>query len=259
MPEMTEYAAGTPIWVDVATTDLAGARAFYGALFGWESEDGDPDFGGYTMFTKDGKLVAGVGPVMGEGQPAAWSTYLAVHDVDKTTAQVTAAGGRVLMPPMTINDAGRMAMYADPTGAVIGVWQPDQHRGAELVNEPGTVVWNELATRDVDAAKSFYETVFGLDPQASQFDDTYTTLHAGGKPAAGLLPMPAGYPPQVPAHWSVYFAVEDTDATVAKLTELGGAVRMPPFDTPPGRTAVLADPYGAVFAVIAMNPDFATG
>ncbi|HVE97949.1 MAG TPA: VOC family protein [Mycobacteriales bacterium] len=259
MPEMTEYAAGTPIWVDVATSDLDGARKFYGALFGWESEDGDPDFGGYTMFTKGGKMVAGVGPVMDPSQPVAWSTYLAVDDVDKTTEQVTAAAGQVLVPAMTINDAGRMAVYADPTGAAVGVWQPDQHRGFELVNEPGTVVWNELATRDVDAAKAFYSAALGLEPKASEFDDTYTTLHADGRPVAGLMNMPEGYPPQVPAHWSVYFAVEDTDATVARLTELGGVVRMPAFDTPPGRTAVLADPYGAVFAVIAMNPDFQTG
>ena len=259
MPEMTDYAPGTPIWVDVATSDLRGARDFYEALFGWTSEDGPEEFGGYTMFRKDGRLVAGIGPVMGEGQPVVWSTYLAVDDADKTTEQVTAAGGQVLVPPMTIPEAGRMAVYADPTGAAVGVWQPGVHRGFELVNEPGSVVWNELATRDVEAAKAFYSAALGLDPQDSQFDPSYVTLHAGGRPAAGLMPMPDGYPPQVPSHWSVYFAVADADAAVARAAELGATVRRPPFDTPPGRTAVVADPYGAVFAVIAMDPDFMTG
>lgn len=196
MPEMTDYAPGTPIWVDVATTDLRGARDFYRALFGWESEDGPEEFGGYTMFTRGGKMVAGVGPVMGEGQPVVWSTYLAVDDADKTTEQVTSAGGQVLVAPMTIPGAGRMAVYADPTGAAIGAWQPAEHKGFELVNEPGSVVWNELATRDVEAANAFYRDAFGLDPQASEFDPSYLTLHAGGRPAGGLMPMPEGYRPR---------------------------------------------------------------
>ena len=256
MPEMTDYPAGAPIWVDLSTTDLTAAREFYAQLFGWASEDGDPAFGGYTMFTKDGKNVAGVGPVMGEGQPVVWSTYLATDDADKTTEQVGAAGGTVLVPPMQIPGAGRMAMYADPTGAVIGVWEPHEHKGAQLVNEPGTVVWNELATRDVAAATAFYAAAFPVEAQPSEWDPSYTTLNVGGQAMAGVMPMPAGYPPQVPAHWATYFAVEDADATAARATELGGAVRQPPTDTPPGRMAVLADPQGAVFAVIAMNADF---
>jgi len=255
MPEMTDYAAGTPIWVDVATPDLDAAREFYGGLFGWEAAPGNPEFANYTNFTKDGKNVAGLGPLMNEGQPPSWSTYLASDDAQKTTELVTSAGGQVIVEPMAVGDLGTMAVYADPTGAAIGIWQAGQHKGAQLVNEPGTVVWNELATRDVDAAKAFYSAAFPITTEVAEFDPTYTTLNVDGRPVGGLMPMPAEYPPQVPSHWSVYFAVADTDATVAKATSLGAKVRMPAFDTPVGRTAVLADPAGAVFAVIAMNPD----
>ncbi len=258
MPEMTDYPAGTPIWVDLMTTDLGAAREFYGSLFGWASEDGDPAFGGYTMFTKQGKNVAGVGPVMAEGQPVVWSTYLATDDADKTTELVKSAGGQVLVEPMDIPGAGRMAMYADPTGAAIGVWQAQEMKGAGLVNEPGTVCWNELATRDVEAAKKFYSEAFPIEPQGTEWDPTYTTLNVNGRAVAGLMPMPEGYPPQVPAHWATYFAVEDTDATIAKATELGGKVRQPATDTPAGRMAVVADPQGGVFAVITINPDMPT-
>ncbi len=258
MPEMTDYPAGRPIWVDLMSTDCAAGREFYGSLFGWESEDGDPAFGGYTMFTKGGKNVAGVGPVMTEGQPVVWSTYLATDDADKTTELVTSAGGQVIVEPMDIPGAGRMAFYADPTGAAVGVWQAREMKGAELIGEPGTVCWNELATRDVDVAKAFYAAAFPLTTEAAKFDPSYTTLNVNGKAVAGLMPMPAEYPPQVPSHWSVYFAVADTDATVAKATELGATVRMPAFDSPPGRTAVLADPQGAVFAVITVDPNLPT-
>ena len=257
MPEVSHHAPGTPTWVDVAVPDVPAAQKFYSSLFGWSAEEGDPDFGGYAMFTKDGKKVAGIGPIMGEGQPAAWTTYLATDDVDKTTELVSGAGGQVLMPPMAIADAGKMALYADPTGAVVGVWQPGTNTGMELANEPGSVCWNELATRDVEAAKAFYSAAFPVTAEAPEWDASYTTLNVDGKAAAGIMPMPDGYPPQVPAHWSTYFAVADTDAVAAKATELGGTVRMPAFDTPPGRTAVLADPAGAVFAVITLNPDFA--
>jgi len=255
MPEITDYAPGTPIWVDVTVKDVDKGRRFYGDLFGWESEDGDPAFGGYTMFTKGGKLVAGIGPAMDESQPFVWSTYLATEDADKTTELVTSAGGKVLVPPMDIGDAGRMAVYADPTGAAVGVWQPDQNPGAQVANEPSTWTWSELSTRDVAAAKAFYTSAFPLTAQPAEFDPSYTTLHADGRAVAGLMTMPAAYPPQVPAHWATYFAVEDTDAAVARLTELGGAVRQPTFDTPAGRTAVVADPCGGVFALIAINPD----
>ncbi|HVF20150.1 MAG TPA: VOC family protein [Mycobacteriales bacterium] len=255
MPEMTDYPPGTPIWVDLMTTDLGAAREFYAGLFGWDSEDGDPAFGGYTMFTKGGKNVAGVGPVMAEGQPVVWSTYLATDDADKTTELVRSAGGQVIVEPMDIPGAGRMAMYADPTGAAVGVWQAGEMKGAELANEPGTVCWNELATRDVEAAKAFYSAAFPIEAQGTDWDPTYSTLNVNGRPVAGLMPMPAGYPPQVPAHWATYFAVDDTDDVVAKAAELGAKVRQPASDSPAGRSAVLADPQGGVFAVIAMSPE----
>lgn len=255
MTEKTGYPAGAPLWVDVASADVDASRAFYGSLFGWESDPGDPEFGGYSTFTLRGQLVAGIGPLMNEHQPPLWSVYLCTDDADKTTELVTAAGGQVVVPPMTVGDLGRMAVYTDPTGAGIGVWQPMAHTGAQLVDEPGTVCWTELVTRDVEAAKSFYSTTFPMTAEAAGPDPAYTMLHVDGQPVAGLMAMPAAYPDRVPAHWSVYFAVDDADAAVAKAEELGAKVRRPAEDAPWGRFAVLADPQGAVFAVIKVNPD----
>jgi predicted enzyme related to lactoylglutathione lyase len=264
MSEITSYEPGTPSWVDLGTPDIERAADFYGALFGWdvpESENAEQT-GGYRQAMLRGKPVAGMMPLMQEGQPPAWSSYVSVEDAAATAAKVTDAGGTVLAEPMDVMDLGRMAIFADPTGAVFGVWQPGTFVGAEIVNEPGAVVWNELNTRDPEAAKSFYGAVFGWGFEAREFETgSYNTLKVGENTVGGMIDITGRAPDEVPAHWLVYFAVEDTDATVAKANDSGGGVALAPFDiTGVGRIAILKDPFGAVFAVMTPDPSMqATG
>ena len=255
MPEFTSYAAGTPSWVDHATKDIEASNSFYGALFGWVAEDQGEEMGHYTIMRKGGKTVAGNMMAMTEDQPSAWVSYVSVEDADATVALAKKAGAMVFVEPMDVSDIGRMAVFADPTGAAIGVWQPKTFQGAELANEPGSFAWSELNTRDVPAAKTFYSQVFGWEPNDLDMGGMgYTEWKSGDKSLAGMMTMPDVVPAEVPAHWLVYFGVDDTDATVSKATELGATTLMPPTDIPPGRFAVLSDPDGAAFAVIKMNP-----
>ena len=249
MPERQSYLPGTPSWVDIGT-DVEAAKAFYGGLFGWDAMEAGPveETGGYGMFTKAGKMVAGFGPQMNPGPPV-WATYVSVDDADATAAKVQAASGTVVMAPMDVMTAGRMAVFQDPQGAFFSVWQPGEHTGAQLVNEPGSLSWNELSTRDVEGAKVFYGAVFGWGEVTHEGPMPYTEFQLEGAPVAGMMPMPDGME-GIPSHWLVYFAVDDTDATVGRCQELDGSVLMAPMDIPQGRFAVLADSKGAAFAVI---------
>lgn len=255
MSERTSYAPGTPSWVDLGSPDLDASSAFYTQLFGWTAGVApQPEAGGYTMFYQEGKAVAGMGPLMMEGQPPAWSTYVTVDDADKTAAVAKEAGATVFLEPMDVLDVGRMAIFADPAGAVISIWQPRAHIGAELVNEPVSLSWNELATRDIDGAKEFYGRVFSWTGNTAEVGgQQYTEWKLGDDTIAGMLEMGDNFPADVPPHWLAYFAVENTDATVAKAIELGASVVAPAMDIPPGRMAVISDPQGAVFAVIALS------
>jgi uncharacterized protein len=251
MPKFDTYPAGTPSWVDLSSSDPAAAKGFYTELLGWTVDELGPEAGGYAMFQKGGLNVAGVGPIMGEGQPSAWMTYVTTDDADASVAAAKAAGATVLVEPMDVLDVGRMAVFADPAGGVIAVWQPKAHHGAQLANEPGTLCWNELQTRDEDAAKAFYAAVFGWGAETSDMGDMrYTEWKRGDDSVGGMLPMPAEVPAQVPPYWLAYFAVDDADATVEAAGKLGGATVVPATDIPPGRFAVLSDPSGATFAVI---------
>lgn len=248
---MTEYAPGVPMWVDVSSPDMDATRAFYGSLLGWEAQVvDDPAAGGYTMFFRDGKMVGAAGPTFGPEQHPAWATYVCSADAEATARAVTEAGGQVQMGPMDVMGQGRMAVFADPTGAPISIWQPQQHRGAELVNEPGSFCWNELYTRDLPAAREFYRSVFGWEVKEETFSGgPYTLFQVDGKPIAGGMDM-SFLPDSVPPHWLVYFTVENTAETVEQARQLGGTVNSGPDDTPMGPMAVLSDPVGAVFAVI---------
>lgn len=249
---MPDYAPGTPSWIDLGSPDPDGSIAFYGELFGWTATEPAPDTGGYRTFEQDGAAVAGVMQLMQEGQPPAWSTYVSVQDADATAAAVNDGGGSVLVAPMDVTDIGRMAFFADPAGAAFGVWQPKTFTGADLVNVPNSLTWNDLTTRDTEGAKAFYGAVFGWEPGAGPMgaDDPYTVWNIDEKPVGGMTPMGDQFPPEMPPFWSVCFAVADADAIVAKAQELGGSVQVPASDIPIGRFAVLADPHGAVFAVM---------
>ncbi len=253
----TAWGDGTPCWVDLGVADIARAGAFYAELFGWEVQPGPPEAGGYAVCLKDGRQVAGIGPKMGPAdEPSVWTTYLAASNADATAAKIKAFGGHVLVEPMDVMDQGRMAMAADPGGAVFGLWQARQHTGVQLANEPGSLTWNENLSRDFDGNKAFYHAVFGYE--YGDIGDTrfrYATLKAGGSEVGGIGELDSSLPAEVQAHWSVYFAVEDTDAAVATVSGLGGSTVRPAWDSPYGRIAVVADDHGAVFSLISAPAD----
>lgn len=253
---VTNVPPGTPCWADLATAGLEDAKRFYPELFGWTGRVApQPEAGGYTTFLREGLAVAGAGPPATPGQVPVWSTYVATDDADLVSTRVEAAGGQVLVDPFDVFDQGRMAVFSDPAGAAFCVWQPLAMPGAELFNVPGSMSWNELVTPDPEGAKVFYELVFGWQPEEQPMGPVaYTGWRLGDRIVAGMMP-PLGddFPAGMPAYWSVYFAVEDADATAAHAAELGGTILVPPRDIPQGRLAALRDPRGALFMVIALG------
>jgi len=281
MPERDGYIPGVPCWVDTSQPDPQAALDFYGGLFGWEFEDVMPpeSEGKYFVGRLRGGDVAAVGSIPEGGPPIAmWNTYIWVESADQTASKVLGAGGKALMEPFDVMDAGRMAVFADPEGAAFCVWQAKNHRGAQIVNEAGSLNFNGLNTRDVEGAKSFYGSVFGwqtlaLDGGTAMWSlpgygdhleqanpDLRKQMADANAPAgfedvvASINPIPADQP-DVPAHWSVTFAVDDADATAAKATELGGKVIVPPFDAPWVRMTVIADPQGATLIASKFVPE----
>lgn len=254
-------------WADASATDPASSEAFYAGVFGWTIVREHDSEGNhiYTRFQLDGKNVAGLGgkpPDMAE-VPSSWSSYVNVDSVDDVVAAAGSAGGSVMMPTMDVMDYGRMAFITDPTGATVGLWEPNSFTGGDTFLGPNTISWNELATRDPDAAIAFYTAIFPWAIQAMEMPDPlmhYWTIHLDAKVDGdgdmdddyngGILAMTDDWPAEMPAHWMVYIRVTDTDATVARLIELGGSVAVPAFDTPTGRIAVVRDPEGATFSVI---------
>jgi uncharacterized protein len=255
MSQRDSYEPGTPCWVDLSTPDIEASERFYGELLGWEIPElpNSAEMGGYRRAKKAGKDVAGAMPLMEEGQTPAWNTYVSVSDADATTAAVTENGGKVIAEPMAVSDYGKLAVFTDPEGAFFGVWEPSTFAGAELVNEPGALGWNELGTRDTGQAKRFYAAVFGWDHQDedSERAGTYTVWKLGDSLVGGMIDLDAiEMPAVVPAHWLVYFEVDDADAAAGRVEAGGGDVRVGPIDLPVGRFAIAADQFGAVFALI---------
>jgi predicted enzyme related to lactoylglutathione lyase len=253
---MPDYAPGTPSWVELSSQDPDASASFYGELMDWTtSEPGPADqTGGYRMFQQGGQSVGGLMGHMQEGQRTAWMTYVSVADADATATAVKSAGGNVLVEPMDVMDIGRMAVFADPTGAVFGVWQPRAFAGADLVNEPNSLCWNEVLTRDAETDKSFYAAVFNWTPTRPSFEgapDTYTVWQLSGHPVGGMMQMSdEHFPADVPSHWNVCFAVADCDAVVAKARELGATITAGPMDMPIGRFASMIDPQGAPLSIM---------
>lgn len=238
--------------------DVEAAVAFYSGLFGWDIEIGPAEMGHYSMARIRGLDVAALADQQVPGM-VRWTTYLAVDDLDAAMEKVVPAGGSVITEAMDVMTFGRMAIIADPGGCAVALWQAGDHIGARLVNEAGTLCWNELTTRDPQGAMAFLEAVVGLKGKqaASAADGEYFEFHSpSDRPVGGLMPMLGDmWPADLPDHWTVYFAVDDTDAAVAKCEELGGQVCVPATDIPPGRFAVLSDPQGGMFSVIKMAID----
>jgi uncharacterized protein len=275
MSAQDRYIPGVPCWIDSAQPDPEAAVAFYRELFGWELEDVMPPESPQRYFIA--RIRGGdVAAIASQSEPsaAAWNTYIWVADADETAAKVRAAGGSVLMEPADMEDAGRMAVFADPAGAVFSVWQPNRHRGAAVVNEHGSLNFNDLHTPDVAGAGAFYGAVFGwelLDVGGGSawalpgYGDFLEARNPGmrenmakmGAPerfedvVASVRPISAGETP----HWGVTFAVDDADAIAARAVELGGRVVAGPFDAPWVRMAVIADPQGATFTASKFVPE----
>lgn len=280
------YPAGVPCWIDSRRPRPELAADFYGDLFGWAFEDIAPGGGGgpYLVGRLDGHDVAAIGSPLAEAPPASsWRTYVRVASADGTAAAVSQAGGTVLTEPVDLFDAARIATFADPSGAVFSVWQPYRLGGAQLVNTAGTWNWSDLNTDESERAAAFYGSVFGwqamtLDlggdeatmwraPGYGEFlavrDPTIRERHAGDGVPPGFSDAIGWMTPlsndqvanDVPPHWSVTFAVDDTDATAGAATRLGGTVVVAPYDAGPARVAVLDDPDGARFTVSRYSPD----
>ncbi len=242
----TPWPNGTPCWVDYGAADIDAARAFYADLFGWEYTGGEPEYGGYLNATLKGEQAAGLGPRMDPSQPVAWTTYFATDDSDATVGRIREAGGTVVMEPMEVGPFGRMTIALDPQGNAFGLWEAGQHTGYRIYNEPGSLVWNEAAVDDPEAARAFYGAVFGFRFEEVPGAGGYTTFATGDRPLGGL----GGHQPGSPKGWTACFAVASTDEAVAKVEAAGGKVTMSPQDTEFGRFAVVEDPWGAPFSVM---------
>ena len=263
----TDFAPGSPCWLDLGAPDVPAAAAFYGAVLGWEyeaMEGGGEDMEG-GMFKKDGKTVAGLGKLTEKGARSAWMIYYSVADADATTEAVKRGGGTVRVEPMDLEQWGRMAQYSDPLGGQFAVWQPGTNKGVDLVDQPGSLSWTELYTSDAAAAKEFYGAVFGWqfgDMELPGGGGTYSLITPAGLPEermhGGLMELPkkdlalaSGRP-----YWHPVFNVTDCDAAVAKVTENGGSVQMGPDDAEGvGRLAVCLDPSSADFVVLTPTSD----
>lgn len=255
MPIVDSYAPGTPCWVELSAHDSLDAKRFYTGLLGWSSHDIPIGEGlVYTIAMLRGKRVGALVQMHGEAQsagaPPHWLSFISVADVDESTARARELGAKISKEPFDVNDAGRMSLVQDPTGAAFALWQPGRSPGAELVNDPGAWCWNELATPDPAAAGDFYCGLFGWGRLTRDMGGMeYTTFANAGRPIGGMYRSGPDQP--MPASWTVYFAVDDCDASLAEAQSLGGAVLEPATDIPGvGRFAMLADPQGAVFAII---------
>lgn len=256
MAEAKTAVANKPLWVDLATTDAGAARDFYSKVFGWKIDvNPDPQYGGYGMATLGGKQVAGIAPKMSPEAPTAWSVYIATDSADDLAKKVEAAGGKVLAPPFDVGDQGRMAVFQDPSGAVISAWQPQAMRTPMPVGEANTFGWAELSARGVDKAIPFYKTVFGWALKTNDMgpnNPPYYEFELGGQSVAGGQEMQAMVPAQVPSNWLVYFTVADVDKSFKAATQAGAREQVAPMDFPGGRFAILSDPQGASFGLLKM-------
>ncbi|HEY6866178.1 MAG TPA: VOC family protein [Candidatus Eisenbacteria bacterium] len=258
MATITQHAPGTFCWPELATSDAGGAKAFYAAVFGWTFNDTPMGEAGVYTTLRQGERSAGALYPQGKDQagvPPHWGAYVAVANADEAAAKAEGLGARQLMAPFDVMDLGRMAVLQDPQGAIFSVWEARKHIGATVLDEPGALCWTELMTPDVSGARSFYTGLFGWAPEDMAMGPmTYTVFKLGDKSKAGMMSLTPEMGP-MPPHWLSYFAVKDSDATVAKAIMAGATVIVPPTDIPAvGRFAVLQDPQGAVFGILGATP-----
>ncbi len=259
MSEITQHPAGTFCWVELATSDAPAAEKFYTRLFGWRTNKnpmGPDSF--YYMFQIDGKDAAALYQLWGEqkaqGTPPHWGCYVAVRSADESAKKAAALGAKILKESFDVFDVGRMAFIADPTGATLAFWQAKKHIGVGVVNQPGAMCWNELATNNDEVARRFYSQLFGWGVETQPMPQgPYTIFTNGGQRVAGMLKMTAEWG-NMPPNWMTYFNVADCDASAAKAKSLGGKLAVPPTDIPGvGRYAAVQDPQGAVFSIVKLD------
>jgi hypothetical protein len=250
---MTTYSqakpAGTPTWIDLATPDSDAARAFYHAVFGWEYDIAGPEFGGYTTARLGQRQVAGIGGNTtpdGTTFPVAWGLFFATNAIEADVARAVELGATVLFPAMAVGEFGSMATCLDPGGAAFSFWQAGTHIGAQVEDEPGSATWYELSAPDVKQAREFYAALLGASADPMPGDFEYYVLKHGEKMLAGIMQIGPAWG-DFPSNWATYFAVADADKAAATITEHGGKVLGPIEDTPFGRMAAVADPFGAQF------------
>ena len=260
MPTTTSYAPGSFCWADLGTTDQEAAKKFYSAVFGWTANDIPMGDGAvYSMMQKNGKNAAAISTMqkqqMDMGAPPNWNSYIAVTNVDATSKKAAELGATVVMPPMDVPEAGRMAVVQDPSGAYVSLWQPGQHTGADVTGDTGSVCWNELLTKDTNAAQSFYAGLLGWNTEQMPMSDmSYTIIKNGDKQAGCMFAIDPSWGP-VPPNWMIYFGVENCDATCEQVKSLGGKVLMGPQSVPTvGRFATCQDPQGGAFAILQPEP-----
>ncbi|MDH3306048.1 MAG: VOC family protein [Acidimicrobiia bacterium] len=242
-------------WVDLSARDRVAAQDFYERLFGWTTAElwVTPDIA-YTTFSDRGAMVAGLGEMteaaIGAGASSAWASYVTVTDVEVASARAVGLGATLEVAPTDVFAAGRMAIIADPNGAIVSLWQEGEHIGAERFDKPVSLIWNELNTRRLDVAIDFYTRMFEWDAEV-QTDEgpPYVVFRLDGTMIGGAFEIRPDLPPDLPDHWLVYFSVADAAASAALARSLGATV-VGPMDTGAnGRFAIVEDPQGAQFCI----------
>ena len=257
MADAKTFVVNAPAWIDLSSTDPAGSREFYSKLFGWTAEpEKDPAAGGYAIARLDGKDVAGIGGTQDPNAPSAWMVDIGTRDANSAAKKIEAEGGKVVAPPFDVMDVGRMAVFQDPTGAFISVWEPKTMNGFDVQRKHGAYSWAELNSRGFDKAAAFYKKVFGWGEKKSPMGEgqgDYTEFKLGEESIGGGMEMNPMVPQEVPSYWMVYFGVTDVDKGHEKAVSLGAKEMLPPADFPGGRFSILSDPQGAAFGLLSTD------
>jgi predicted enzyme related to lactoylglutathione lyase len=241
MGKRTSYTPGTICWVDLVAEDVDAAKTFYTGLFGWDYEGPDD----YAVAQLDGQAVAAIVPRPDPSMPPHWNVYVSVEDADASAARAESLGATIVLAAGDVGDSGRLAVFQDPQGAILSLWQPGKHFGAAVVNGPGLLSWNDLLTPDPEASAAFYRELFGWDITEIA-PGQYWSIANGPAKNGGMMPLPPGAHPA----WNLYFGFASTEAAVARAGELGGTVVMGPMAVPGGQFAIIRDPQNAVFSVL---------